>query len=156
MEAFEMSEITRGDDRRSFRPVLARCWWLLWEWLAGPLHYRAVRRLYAAAESGDRDRLQALVAPDVSVVVDSGSGEPSGVRVVRGFEDAQFVLEHGFARRADDLVEERSVNGQAGLIISRAGIPTACIAVDFTGRLVTVIWIRLEPAALRHWNTVHA
>jgi hypothetical protein len=115
-----------------------------------------VRLLHAAAEARDGEQLRALLAPTVSVVIDSGSGEASGVRVFQGVEDAQVVLEHGFARSADVLVKEASVNSQAGLIISRAGTTTACVAVDFTGRLITMIWVRLEPAARRHWNTIYA
>lgn len=151
-----MSEITRGATAtgRMLGPAIARCGWSVWEWLARPLHYRAVHHLHVAAETHDRDRLRTLVAPTVSVVVDSGHGGPSGIRVVQGFEDASVVLEHGFARTADVLVDERSVNNQAGLIITRAGAPIASVVVDFTGRLITLIWVRLEPAGLRHWNTV--
>ena len=153
-----MSEITRGATarRRAPGPALARFGWSVWEWLARPLHYRAVRHLHVAAEMRDRDRLRMLLAPNVSVVVDSGRGGPSGIRVVQGFDDASVVLEHGFARTADVLVDPRSVNSQAGLIITRGGSPIASIAVDFTGRLISMIWVRLEPAGRRHWNTVYA
>ena len=115
-----------------------------------------VRLLHAAAEARDGELLRRLLAPTVSVVIDSGSGGASGVRVFQGIEDAQVVLEHGFARSADVLVKEASVNSQAGLIISRAGTPTACVAVDFTGRLISMIWVRLDPAVRRHWNTIYA
>lgn len=151
-----MSEITHGGRLRLLGPALTRCWRSVWEWLTRPVHYRAVHALHVAAEARDRGQLRALLAPTVSVVIDSGSGDTSGVRVFQGVEDAQVVLEHGFARNTDVLVQERSVNSQAGLIISRAGTPTACIAVDFTGRLITMIWVRLEPPVLRHWNTIYA
>ena len=136
-------------------PALARFSWSVWEWLARPLHYRAVHQLHVAAETHDRDRLRSLLAPTVSVVVDSGTGDPAGVRVVQGFEDATVVLEHGFAEMAGVLVDERSVNSQAGLIITRSGAPIASVAVDFTGRLITMIWVRLDPVGRRHWNTIH-
>lgn len=151
-----MSEITQGGGLRQLGPALARGWGSVWEWVVRPVHYRAVHSLHVAAESRDREQLRSLLAPTVSVVIDSGSGDASGVRVFQGIEDALVVLEHGFARTSDVLVIERPVNSQAGLIISRAGSPTAAVAVDFTGRLITMIWVRLEPAARRHWNTIYA
>ncbi|MCI0157077.1 hypothetical protein KNO15_10255 [Leifsonia shinshuensis] len=151
-----MSAIAQGSSRPTLRPALARFGWATWEWLAMPLHYRAVHRLHVAAETGDRARLSALLAPTVSVVVDSGTGVASGVRVIQGVADATVVLEHGFKRMDGVLVDERSVNNQAGLIISRAGAPIASVAVDFTGRLVSTVWVRLDPAGRRHWNTVYA
>ena len=54
------------------------------------------------------------------------------------------------------LVDERSVNNQAGLIISRAGAPIASVAVDFSGRQVSLVWVRLDPVGRRHWNSVFA
>ena len=151
-----MTAIAQGTRRRTLGPVLARCGWAAWEWLARPLRYRAVHQLHVAAETGDRDRLCALLAPTVSVVVDSGSGEASGVRVIQGVANATVVLEHGFARADGVLVDERSVNSQAGLVISRAGAPIASVAVDFTGRLVSMVWVRLDPVGRRHWNSVYA
>jgi hypothetical protein len=109
-----------------------------------------------AAETGDRERLRSLLAPSVSVVVVAGEGDPSAMRVIQGLADATVVLEHGFARTDGVLVDERSVNSQAGLIITRAGAPVASVAVDFTGRLITMIWVRLDPVGRRHWNTVYA
>lgn len=151
-----MSAITRRTGRRTIGPVLARIGWAAWEWLARPLHYRAVHQLHVAAETGDRGRLRAMLAPTVSVVVDSGGGGAPGVRVVQGIEDASALLEHGFARPDGASVDERSVNGQAGLIISRAGAPIAAVAVDFTGRHISMVWVRLDPVGRRHWNSVYA
>ncbi|GAB3395996.1 hypothetical protein GCM10027568_29170 [Humibacter soli] len=138
------------------QPVAARWGWALWEWLTSPLHYRAVHRLHVAAETGDRARLRGLLAPTVSVVVVSTRDGSSGIRVVQGIEDATIALEHGLARSEGTLVDERSVNSQAGMVITRAGVTVASIAVDFTGRLITTIWVRLDPATRRHWNTVYA
>ena len=151
-----MSAITHGAGGWPAGPVLARLGWAAWEWLARPVHYRAVRLLRVAAETGDRERLRAMLAPTVSVVVDSGRGDASGVRVIHGIEDASVLLEHGFAHVEDVSVDERSVNGQAGLIVSRAGAPIASVAVDFTGRWISMVWVRLDPVGRRHWNSVYA
>jgi RNA polymerase sigma-70 factor (ECF subfamily) len=129
--------------------------WSAWEWLIRPLHYRAVRRLRTAAEAGDLDRIRTLLDPTISVVVESG-GDDSVVRVVQGVHDAAALLAHGFAPHDDVRVEERSVNSQAGLMMLRSGRPIASVAVDFTGHLVSVVWVKLRPAGLRNWNTVYA
>lgn len=126
-----------------------------WEWVALPWHHSAVHRLRSAVEAGDPERLRALLAPTVAVVVDSGQ-EDRGARVVHGTHDAVALLAHGFASQDGILVQERAVNSQAGLMLVRSGRPIASVAVDFTGRLVSLVWVRLDPAALRHGNTVFA
>jgi RNA polymerase sigma-70 factor (ECF subfamily) len=145
-----MTAIAHGTRRRTLGPALRRGGWAAWEWLARPVHYRSVHRLHTAAEAGDTERLRSLLAPTVAVVVDSGSGDPSGVRVIQGVANAAVVLEHGFARVDGVLVDARSVNSQAGLIISRAGRPIASVAVDFTGHLVSMVWV---PDKLRSWSS---
>jgi hypothetical protein len=127
----------------------------LWEWVSRPWHYRGVGHLNSAARAGDVERLRSLLAPTVAVVVAAGD-DPAAVRVIHGSDDAAVLLAHGFAPKGDLVVEERSVNSQAGLMMSRSGSPIATIAVDFTGRLISLVWVRLDPAALRHWNTVYA
>jgi hypothetical protein len=51
-------------------------------------------------------------------------------------------------------VTERAINGQAGLTLSRGGEVTAAINVDFSGRLISMVWIQLQPELVRRWNTV--
>jgi RNA polymerase sigma-70 factor (ECF subfamily) len=118
-----------------------------------PTHFTAVRRLRRAAESGDVERLESILDPDVSVVVDSGDEKNPTIRVVRGTRDAVALLVHGLSSHSGAVVE-RSVNGQAGLMLTRGGEPTAAITLDFTRRLVSMVWIRLHPEARRHWNMV--
>jgi hypothetical protein len=103
-----------------------------WEWLARPTHYRAVRKFRVAAQRGDAERLTSLLEPGIAVVVDAGQGDAHPIRVVA----------------------ERSVNGQAGLMVSDGTETSAAITVDFTGRRISVVWIRLHPTTLRHWNMV--
>lgn len=130
-------------------------WAVVWEWLARPNRYRAVRRFRVAAESGDPTQLAPLLAPGIAVVVDAGEDltEPT-IRVVTGLDDAVALLLHGMAVRPGLRVLERSVNGQAGLILARYDEVGAAMTLDFTGRLISVIWIRLRPENLRHWNRV--
>ncbi|RDV44943.1 hypothetical protein DOE76_09385 [Leifsonia sp. ku-ls] len=115
---------------------------------------RTVGALRTAASARDLRRLRDLLAPDVAVVVDAGGPDRERVRVVRGPEDASLLLVHALSARDGLEVAERRVNDRPGLVVSRGGRPTAAIAVDLAGRLVSVVWVRLDPAPLRHGMAV--
>ena len=149
-----MSVIDKRDTHLRASGAASTRWDALWEWLVRPMHYSAVRRLRLAAQHGDGPLLASLLASDVAVVVQSGRGEPPRTTVVRGPRDATTLLLHGMTTPADSVVVERSVNGQAGLVVTYGGHPSAMLTVDFTGRLVSMIWVRLRPELLRHWNGV--
>lgn len=121
------------------------------EWLFRPNHYRSVHELRMAAERGDEAQLAALLDPAVAVVVEGGEAAHPLVHVVRGAYEATAVLRHGMAPRAGVVVDERRVDGQAGLVLKRAGATTAAITIDFTGRLVSVVWVRLDPQNQGAW-----
>ncbi|MGO4535696.1 hypothetical protein [Leifsonia sp. 2MCAF36] len=119
-----------------------------------PRRRRTVGELRAAASARDLRRLRSLLDPDVSVVVDAGEPGAATVRVVHGVEDASLLLAHGLGAQRGLQVSERPVNGGPGLLLWQDGRTTASIAVDLTGRLVSVVWVRLHPVALRHGNAV--
>lgn len=150
-----------SDDHGSVREHLtisgiggSRLWAAMWEWLARPNRYRAVRSFGTAAASGDSARLAPLLDPAIAVVVGSGDEDHPTIRVVDGVYDAVALLLHGFAAKPGLRIVERSVNGQAGLILTRDDEPSATVTVDFSGRLVSMVWIRLEPEQPRHWNRI--
>ncbi|WP_448002524.1 hypothetical protein [Agromyces bauzanensis] len=122
--------------------------------IARPLHHRAVHEFRDAAEHGDAERLASLLDPGVAVVVDTGDREHPAIRVVRGIHDALVLLMHGMAAKPGLVIDERSVNAQAGLILNRDDEPIAAMTVDFTRGLISMVWIRLRPEKLRHWNEV--
>jgi hypothetical protein len=122
--------------------------------LTRPAHHRLVHDLRLAAGSGDRERIASVLRPDVSVVVDRGDGQHQTIRVVKGTYDATALLVHGLGDQAGRTVVEHSINGQAGLVTSTDGVPTAAIAVDFVGSLISVVWVRLHPVILRHGTSV--
>jgi len=123
-------------------------------WLVRPLHHRAVHALRNAIEQSDPERLASFLDPCVSVVVDSGNAEHPTIRVVNGVRDAVALLLYGMASGPGRAIVERSVNGQAGLVLERDERAEAAVAVDYTGRLVSMVWIRLQPRMQRHWNAV--
>lgn len=124
----------------------------VWNWLARPNRYRGVHNFRVAAESADIARLASLLDPRVAVVVDAGEAEHSRVRVVGGISDATALLVHGMATRPGLMIDERSINGQAGLMLNGDNETVAAINIDFAGRLISVVWILLRPEKLRHWN----
>ena len=125
-----------------------------WSRLARPIHSKAVHRFRDAAESADGVRLASLLDPGVAVVVDPGDSEHPTIRVVRGVYEAIALLQHGMAVQPGLVIDECAVSGQAGLMLNRDGQATAAITIDFAGRLISVVWIRLHPVKLRHWNEV--
>lgn len=132
----------------------ATAWERAWEWLWRPGHYRAMRQLRGAIERRDDDLLGELLDPDVAVVVEGGDPALLGELVVVGAHDASALLMHGLGAHDGLRIAVRSVNGQAGLMLTDRGQTAAAIAVDFTGKRVTLMWIRLHPHVLRHWNRV--
>jgi RNA polymerase sigma-70 factor (ECF subfamily) len=118
------------------------------------VRHATVHGLGEAGAAGDLERLRSLLHPGVAVVVDRGEPDGSEVRVVHGQEDAATVLAHGLAAGPGVVVQERAVNSRPGLLVVRSGTPVAALAVDFTGALVSLVWVRLHPAPLRHGLTV--
>lgn len=124
----------------------------LWEWVARPTHYSAVRRLRTIAQQQDLAALIAVLHWDVTVAVTSTRGGHEKTVVARGTRDAAPVLLHGFKGGPGIVVAERAVDGQAGLVMTTGDEVTAMITVDFTGRLVSLVWVRLHPDHLRNGN----
>jgi hypothetical protein len=146
--------LTSNESIRTGRADAASPWAAAWKWLTRPTHFRAVRDFRIAAERRDAARLVTLLHPDVAVLVDSGDTEHQTIRVVHGTYDAIPLLLHGLGSQPGLQIAERSINGQAGLTLSRDGGVTAAINVDFTGRLISMVWIQLQPELQRNWNTV--
>lgn len=124
----------------------------LWEWIARPTHYLAVRRFRTIAQEQDLPALVATLHPDVAVAVTSTRRGHERTVVARGARDAAPVLLHGFRGGAGVAVAERSVDGQAGLVMRSGDEVTAMVTVDFTGRLVSLVWVRLHPDHLQRGN----
>jgi hypothetical protein len=129
-------------------------WTAAADWVTRPNRHKGVHNFSMAAESADLTRLASLLDPEVAVVVDDGHAPDSATRVVCGISDATTLLVHGMAAGRGLVIEERSINGQAGLLLNHDDETVAAINVDFRGRLISVVWIRLHPRKLRHWNRV--
>jgi hypothetical protein len=111
-----------------------------WAWRG---RRRSVHALRAALERRDASLLESLLGPHVAVVVESGAEEAPTIRMVRGAYDAVPLLVHGLASRPGLTIAEREVDGQAGLVIRGGGAEPIAVTVDFTGRAIAALWIRL-------------
>lgn len=125
----------------------------LWEWLARPSHYLAVRRFWTIAQGQDLSALAATLHPDVTVAVTFSHGGLEKTVVARGARDAAPILFRGFRGGPGVHVAERAIDSQAGLVMTCGDEVTALITVDFTGRLVSLVWVRLRPEHLNRGNS---
>ncbi|MDN4616306.1 hypothetical protein P5G50_17800 [Leifsonia sp. F6_8S_P_1B] len=144
----------KSDSGTTTRPASGRHPAGLRRHFAFGLRHATVHGLGEAGAAGDLDRLRSLLHPGVAVVVDRGEPDGSEVRVVRGPYDAAEVLAHGLAAGPGVVVQERAVNSRPGLMVVDSGTPVAALAVDFTGALISLVWVRMHPAPLRHGVTV--
>ena len=88
----------------------------------------------------------------MAVVLDTGR-EQSGITAVRGTRDAIPLMLDMFAEPTLET-SERTINAQAGLMLSHGDEAVAFITVDFIGRRISMLWVRLRPTLLRHWNAI--
>jgi hypothetical protein len=129
-------------------------WGRIWDWLSRPTRHRAIRLFRSAIQTGDAGQLGRLLDTRVAVVVEAGDQGRLDRKVVVGAYEASALLLHGMGGRTGVSIDIRSINGQAGFMVRDRGRAAAAVAVDFTGRRVTLVWIRLRPYVLRHWNRV--
>jgi len=114
-------------------------------------HRAAVHELRLASESGERARLEAVLDRRVVMLIDGGGIVPADPRPFRGPADVAMkiceVLDSDPA-----TITEREVNGQRGLVLLRRGRVTSVVSVKVRRRLVTDLWVVLNPEKLRHWR----
>jgi len=149
-----MGIAARAAGRTADTHQAGRPWSMVRSWLPRAPHHNRVHNFLAAAERSDEELLAAMLDPRVSVVVDGGEGGSAKTRVFTGIKDAVSLITYTMARRSDVMIEELPINGQAGLMLSRASEAIAAINIDFTGGLVSLVWIRLHPQQLRRGNRV--
>lgn len=122
----------------------------LWEWIARPSHYLAVRRFSTIAQQQDLPALIATLHPDITVAVTSWHTGHEKTVVARGTRDAATVLLYGFKAGPGVDIAAHALDSQAGLVMTIGDEVAATITVDFTGRLVSLVWVRLHPDHLHH------
>jgi hypothetical protein len=115
-----------------------------------PVPDDVVRRLAAACRAGDVEAIGAVLSPGAVAVCDSGGRVPAPVRPLRGAGEVTWLL-RTLLPETDLAVQ--SVNGRAGLVLRRSGRALAVIAVTCDQDHVAALWVVLNPAKLRGWNS---
>jgi len=107
-----------------------------------------VRRFATACGNRSSAALRLLLAPEAVVISDGGGKVAAALTPVRGADAA--------ARCVTDLLPDaavtvEAVNGQAGVVLRRAGAVVAVVSLSVAGAKVAAVWIVLNPDKLRHW-----
>jgi RNA polymerase sigma-70 factor (ECF subfamily) len=107
---------------------------------------RMVDAFLAAARDGDFEALVELLDPDIVLRVDAGAGRPATREIVGAREVArQASAFAGGARFAKPAL----VNGVAGVVVARGGVPRAVGAVTVAGGRIVAIDVLSDRARLR-------
>ncbi|WP_066039260.1 hypothetical protein [Herbiconiux solani] len=141
-----------------------------------PDHRRLVLALGAACESGDPVAVAATLHPAVTLIIDRGRHADPLPATARGVAASTALLLALFddlaaggpatrpatrpptvpATRPALSIRERSVNGCAGLLVTRdaraVAVLTAATAPTAAGPAIRTLWIVTSPAKLQHWN----
>jgi RNA polymerase sigma-70 factor (TIGR02957 family) len=106
-------------------------------------------RFLAAATGGDIDALLAVLAPDVTLVADSGGLVQAPRRPAHGAVAVAHVLIRGVARFPTELSGEVvEINGGPGIAVASGGVVIATITLQTTGGLVQRIEVVANPHKL--------
>lgn len=111
-----------------------------------------VRRFRDAWQRGEIRELLSVLDADVVMTSDGGGVVPAALAPVRGGTTVADLLA-GIIRLADLRLEERSVNGQPGLVATVAGVVDSVLSFEVTDGRVRRIWAVRNPEKLRPWRT---
>jgi RNA polymerase sigma-70 factor (ECF subfamily) len=111
-----------------------------------------VRRFKQAWEAKDVEALVGLLDPGATLVADGGGLVSAALHPIEGRDRiARYAVD--LAARAPRMaLLERTVNGQAGLVVQQDGDTAAVIAFDVAGERITRIWAVRNPEKLRPWT----
>jgi RNA polymerase sigma-70 factor (ECF subfamily) len=115
-------------------------------------------RFFAAAQDGDFEALEALLAEDVVLHGDGGGKVPALARALFGSRRVARTLGAWFrqgARMPGASVREVEVNGQPGaLLLAGDGSLIGVMALDIAGGRIQEVRSIVNPDKLRHLGTV--
>ncbi|KQP18426.1 RNA polymerase subunit sigma-24 [Pseudorhodoferax sp. Leaf267] len=112
-------------------------------------HRRVLERFIAAARSGQRDAMQALLAENAELVGDGGGRVPSFGKVLRGAFRIANLFFAGTRRFGDGLVyRAATVNGEPGLLRYVDGVLESAQAFVSDGERIVAIYAVRNPEKL--------
>jgi RNA polymerase sigma factor (sigma-70 family) len=112
-----------------------------------------IRDFKKAWEARDITAIIGLLDPGVSATADTGGLAAAMPGPIEGSEQvARACLE--VARIAPDLTfQERTVNGQPGLVAQQDGVTVTVFAFEVAGDRIRRVWAMRNPEKLRPWTT---
>jgi RNA polymerase sigma-70 factor (ECF subfamily) len=113
------------------------------------LQQQMTERFLAACTDGNLDGLMALLAPDVTLVADSGGKAPAPRRPVISADHVARFLLGVMDKFPDDMrIEIMNINGTPGIVGISSGVPIGALVLDQREK-VTTIYLVANPDKLR-------
>jgi len=110
---------------------------------------RLLRTFLAAAQSGDVQRLQALLTDDITVYSDGGGIVSAARRPIEGRERVARFLFGAFNKFPEDIdIQFTTVNGAEAVLVRRAGEPYLVGMIDGTNAGIDRIFFVMNPDKL--------
>lgn len=113
-------------------------------------HQRVVAKFMKAAESGDRDALQALLADDVELIGDGGGKVPSILKILRGAYRIANLYWANYRRMPHIVYRMATLNGEAGILRYVDGRLESAQAFATDSERIARIYIVRNPDKLAH------
>jgi len=114
---------------------------------------RVEHELFLACAAGDVQRLEQLLDPEITVLIDHGGNAEPSINPVRGVPAAAALLINLLANGHSAVVAEQSINGGLGLVLRRGGQVISIVMVNVQDDRVLNVWIAANPEKLLQWNT---
>jgi RNA polymerase sigma-70 factor (ECF subfamily) len=113
-----------------------------------------VRAFKAAWEAKDINAIIGLLDPDAVAVADGGGLAVAFLSPIEGSEQiARAWIEIANRVPSTMTFQERTVNGQLGLVAQENGVTVTVIAFNVAGDRIRRIWVVRNPEKLRRWTT---
>ena len=113
------------------------------------LHRTVSERFLAACSSGQLTELVGVLAPDVTLVADSGGVTPAPKGPLVGAQTVARFLLYGIQASPDDVrIVPRSLNAGPGLVAFSGGAPLATLVLDSDGGRIAAIYLVSNPGKL--------
>lgn len=113
-------------------------------------HQRVVAKFMKAAESGDHDALQALLADDVELIGDGGGKVPSILKILRGAYRIANLYWANYRRMPHIVYRMATLNGEAGILRYVDGRLESAQAFATDSERIARIYIVRNPDKLAH------
>lgn len=113
-------------------------------------HRRVVAKFKKAAETGDRNAIQALLADDVELIGDGGGKVPSTLKILRGAYRIANLYWATYRRYPQIVYRMARINGEAGLLRYVDGQLESAQTFVVDGERIVAAYLVRNPDKLAH------